>query len=146
MNSLGEDGLEGAKARAGNDLSRIVSSELLGPPPRTLYIRWDRNRLRCLWWNKYSWATTRVEEIQPYSTIRTTKANANTQRVPGDLSDSETSGEDDGQMLTRDAIKKQVWLIRMNLATLVTPYVSAIARHSQNSSLSRSIRNSLAYA
>merc|ERR1719284_1348634 len=75
MNSLGEDGLEGAKARAGNDLS--------------------------------SWATTRVEEIQPYSTIRTTKANANTQRVPGDLSDSETSGEDDGQMLTRDAIKKQ---------------------------------------
>jgi len=75
MNSLGEDGLEGAKERAGNDLA--------------------------------SWATTRVEEIQPYSTIRTTKANANTQRVPGDLSDSETSGEDDGQMLTRDAIKKQ---------------------------------------
>ena len=33
MNSLGEDGLEGAKARAGNDLSRIVSSELLGPSP-----------------------------------------------------------------------------------------------------------------
>lgn len=31
MNSLGEDGLEGAKARAGNDLSRIVSSEFPGP-------------------------------------------------------------------------------------------------------------------
>lgn len=31
MNSLGEDGLEGAKARAGNDLSRFVSSEFQGP-------------------------------------------------------------------------------------------------------------------
>lgn len=75
INSLGDEGLEGAKKRAGEDLS--------------------------------SWATSRVEEIQPFSTIRTPKAGSNEVRVPGDLSDDASSGEDDGQMLTRDAIKKQ---------------------------------------
>jgi len=73
INSLGEDGLEGAKQRANNDLT--------------------------------SWATKRVEEIQPFSAIRVHKKN--TPRAPGDLSDGDTSGEDDGQMLTREAIKKQ---------------------------------------
>lgn len=75
INSLGDEGLEGAKQRAGEDLS--------------------------------SWATSRVEEIQPFSTIRTPKQGSNEIRVPGDLSDDASSGEDDGQMLTRDAIKKQ---------------------------------------
>jgi len=73
INSLGEDGLEGARERAGQDLT--------------------------------SWATSRVEEVQPYSAIRPNKKGG--LRAPGDLSDGDTSGDDDGQMLTRETIKKQ---------------------------------------
>ena len=73
INSLGDEGLDGARAVAGEDLT--------------------------------AWATGRVEEIQPYSAIR--GLNKETSRAPGDLSDGESSGDDDGQMLTREAIKKQ---------------------------------------
>ena len=47
-----------------------------------------------------------MEEIQPYSAIRPNVIKDG-QRAPGDLSDGDTSGDDDGQMLTREAIKKQ---------------------------------------
>jgi len=73
IESLGEDGLQGAKEKAGNDLTQ--------------------------------WAINRVEEISPFSTIKSPGAHAT--RAPGDLSDDESSGDDDVQMLTREEIKKQ---------------------------------------
>lgn len=73
LQSLGEEGVEGAQERAGTDLT--------------------------------SWAITRVEETAPYSAIKSPGHHA--ARAPGDLSDDGSSGEEDGQMLTREEIKKQ---------------------------------------
>jgi len=73
INSLGDEGLDGARHKAGDDLT--------------------------------SWAISRVEEISPFSTIKSPAAHAT--RAPGDLSDDESSGDDDVQMLTREEIKKQ---------------------------------------
>lgn len=73
ITSLGDEGLDGARQRAGDDLT--------------------------------AWAISRVEEVTPFSTIKSPAAHAT--RAPGDLSDDESSGDDDVQMLTREEIKKQ---------------------------------------
>lgn len=73
ISSLGDEGLDGARQKAGDDLT--------------------------------AWAISRVEEVTPFSTIKSPAAHAT--RAPGDLSDDESSGDDDVQMLTREEIKKQ---------------------------------------